>query len=213
MSVGTAWTPEGVTGLWNLKFKINGPYHGFTENFHLAEKTEDEAVTIGTDLGKKLKAVLPGDCEIFYATVSKSDRRRDSRFVPDVIGVGQHLLSAGPDVPATVNHESDALRVRFESAGPGPVVRKFPCVPDVEIEGQLLANVITPVSVFPPSNPTVPVAFLDWAANMLTYMKTIVYSTHHVLTIDEPGGVYTYYAWKKAYPGAVSTKKGGRDFT
>lgn len=212
MSVGTAWTDEGVTGLWVANYKLNGPHRGFNLKFNLAEKTESEAKTIATDLGKKIRAILPGDCEIFYATISKTDTRRDSRYIPDCVGGGQSLISAGPDVPTECNHERDSLRVRFESAGPQPVTRLFPMIPDTEVEGQELANAITAVTEMPPSNPTVPVAFIDWAANFNTLLKTIVYSTHHVKTPATPGGVYTYYAWNAAYPGALSTKKGGRDF-
>lgn len=212
MPTGTAWTPDGTIGLWDMNFKINGPYRGFNLKFHIAEVDEATAITAAGEVGAKMLCILPGDAEIVYATVAKTDNRRDSRFVPGCLGVGKHLLSAGPDVPATCNHERDALRVRFESAGPGPVVRLFPLIPDDQVEAQLLANPVAPITAIPGALPTTPIAFLDWAANFNTFLGTIVYLCHHVLVHDTPGGVYTYYAWKKAYPGALSTKKGGRDF-
>ena len=213
MPTGTAWTDEGTIGLWKAVFKMNGIYHGFPLSFHLAEKTESQARTIAEDIGAKLKIILPPSAEIFYATIAKTDTRKDSRFIPGAVGPGVAQVSAGPPiVPMTLNHERDCLRVRFESLGPQPVTRLFPLLPDEQVEDQELVNPIDAVTDIPVANPAVPTNLTAWATNYNVLLKTLVFSTHHVKTHDTPGGVYTYYTWNAAYPGAIGTKKGGRLF-
>lgn len=213
MATGTAWNDGGAVGLWAFNLKVNGPRRGFNLKFHITEKNEADAKLVAQDIGAKFLFVLPGDCEVIFATISKDDSAKDSKFVPSCLGDGLYQSSAGPPIVlGTVNMERDSLLVRFESAGPNPVSRLFPCLPDDRVVKQALATPIDPVTAIPVANPAVPTDATLWEDNYNILLQTLVLSTSHVKVGHVPGGVYTYFPWNAAYPLRIATKKGGRDF-
>lgn len=212
MPTGTAWPNGGNLALWHLNYKINTDERGFNIGFNVAESVESAARAVGTDLGKRMLALLPADAEIFYAHMSRDDHQKDSRFMPDVIGPGTYVLTGSSPPPSSYDFPRTSLLFRLESGNGSSVSRKFCPLPDDKVAKAALITPVSNVVGTPGTLPALPAGGDAWELTFLNFFKAIVLQTHHVLSAHPPGGAYTYFPWLNCYPLRISSKKGGRVF-
>jgi hypothetical protein len=212
MPTGTAWPNGGNLALWHLNYKINTDERGFNMGFMVAEVVEATARAVGTDLGKRILALLPSDAEIFYASMSRDDHAKDSRFMPDVIGPGTYTLTGSSPPPSTYDFPRTSLLYRLESTDGQAVTRKFCPLPDDKVNKAALITPISNVVGVPGALPALPLITDAWELIFLNFFKAVVLQTHHVYRAHAPGGAYTYFPWINCYPLRIGSKKGGRVF-
>ncbi len=195
--------------LWHGNFKILTDEHRFNFKFHIAETDETTAMAVCVDLAARYKKLMPEGGSISYATLTRDNSKKDSRYVKDAIGPGEYVTAAGPPaVPAQYDYSKVCLLVRFEHEDGGSVSRKVNPIPDTKITDGGLIAAISAVVGLPATVPAVGAA--DWETEFTNFMKAFVKGTHHVVSGHAPGGPYTYFPWKNAYVLRVGDKKGGR---
>lgn len=201
----------GVAGtLWHANLKINARSRGFQFKYHLCDMSEADARTKATDIAQRFRKLMPTDSNIFFATIGKDGRPKDSRFLPDAVGDGEYAPGGPPPVPAKMDYSKTAVLVRFEHADGGSVTRKINPIPDgIITAGDIVPAIVDVVGV--PAAPAAPGA-ADWETEFENLMKAFVLNTHHVYSNHAPGGAYQYTTWVNAYVLRVGDKKGGRDF-
>lgn len=209
MAVGTNTTPNF---LWKLRVKINTPDGGLNFSLHRAESNEADARAAFLDICNRLRAIMPSTCEIFMATMSKDNTKKDSRLIPEAIGDGLYGQGGVDPDPTTYNRFDDAFLLRFENAEGGEVPLKLAPIPDLEIVAGEAAHIPDSVVGTPagalPAIGAQPVTFKTELENL---MKAITKNCHHVVTKNHtPGGNYTYFAFENAHFLRVAKKKGGR---
>lgn len=198
--------------LWKLRVKINTPDGGLNWSLHMAETAEASARSIAGDVCNRLRAIMPSVCEIFAATISKDNTKKDSRSLPEAIGPGLYGQGGVSPPASTYNRFDDSILVRLENDDGGQVACKIAPVPDAIIVAGDIADPITNVSGIPvgvvPATAAQPVVYKTEFNNL---MATIVKYCHHVSTKNHvPGGAYTYFPFKNAIVQRVAKKKGGR---
>lgn len=211
MATAPGWDSAGATvGLWKLNFKINTEHRGFNLGFHIAEKNEADAKAAGIKIAKHLKGVLPTSAAIVFATVSKDNAVKDSRFIRDALGEGQFIL-AGP-VNTTYDFSQTSLLVRLEHAGGSLVPMKLGPLPDTVVTDEAIVDALDDVADFSGPEPADPAVFTVWADNYKSLMQVIIMRTAFVKADHLPGLAYTWFAWTSAFPIRIARKKGGRVF-
>lgn len=213
MSIGTAWPNIGGLALWHIVYDINADDRGFTLSFKVAEAVESAARVVAVDLGARLLTLLPVDCEIFFAKISRDDAQRDALMIPEAMGVGTYQSAAGPPaVTPPYDAPSTALLMRLEDDNNLPVPFKLCPIPDDIVTGGQLTAKPTPVVGMPGALPAANVVGEAYALGLAKLMGAIVKQTHHIVGGHAPGASYTYYPWKNCYFNRVAKKKGGRVF-
>jgi len=212
MSVGNAWVVGNTTALWKIVFKKNTPDGGVIDTFHVAEKSEADARAIAVDLAGRIKAMMPGDCNIFYAVMSRDNTDRDSRFIPEALGDGTYVLTGSPVVATKYDYKRTALLLRFENEVGGLFSHKICPIGDLLVEeGELLVPPADVVGI-PADLPAAPVEAEDFNVTLNAFMQAVVKQCHHVVAGHPPGGAYTYFNIVNSYFIRVASKKGGRVF-
>jgi hypothetical protein len=197
--------------LWKANLKINTDERGFTFGFHVINASETAARTAADDIAKRYLALMPKSAEIFFATISKWDSKRDSRFLPNSIGQGQFVEDEGPPEVSDYDISRTSVLIRLEHDGGGSVTRKFCPVPDSIIFGGKPVDAIVPVTtLMPPA--AAPGAGADWHSEFTNFMQALIYSTTHIESGGSPGGPYTSRVYTAAYAIRTGVKKGGRVF-
>ncbi len=154
---------------------------------------------------------MPTSAEIFFATISKWDSKRDSRFLPNAVGPGTYVEDDGPPVVSDYDISRTSMLIRLEHDGGGSVTRKFCPVPDSIIFGGKSVDAIDPViGSAPPLD--LPGAAADWVTEFKNFMQALIYSTTHIESGGAPGGPYTSRAYLNAYAIRTGVKRGGRVF-
>lgn len=212
MPTGRGWPNDSALALWHLLFKINTRHRGFKLAFSIADCKEATARAIGADLGQRLLAILPQDSAIAYARVSRDDRQKESRFIPEGIGQGRYVATGVDPPPSVFDEARTCLLVRFESDDGSAVTRKFAPLPDDQVGGGQLVHAITPVINRAAALPPLPVDGDAWELTFSRLLTAIVLQTHHVNLDHEPGGEYRFFYWSNAYPLKLGVKAGGRPF-
>jgi len=210
---GPKWEVGNATALWHLIYKINSPDGGFSQKFHMAEATESAVKVAAVDLAGRIKAMLPRDCNVFYATISRDNIDRDSRFIEAALGDGTYALDAPSVADSIYDYKRTALLLRFENEIGGMMSHKVCPVTDALIEeGELL---LPPVAVVgkPVAAPAAPVEFEAFATTLNAFMQAVCFYCHHVVAGHDPGEAYTYYNILNSYFIGVTSKKGGRVFS
>lgn len=199
--------------LYNLRFKINTPDGGLNWKLSFAEMTEVNALAASIDIANRLRALMPSTCEIYAATISKSNRTKDSRFIPGCIGSGQYLQSGMSPAATVYNHFTDAILVRFEDSDGQGVSMKIGPVPDTIItNGQIPLPItgVTDATVAPAALGAQPITY---ATEFTQLMQAIAKNCAKIVSKNNiPGGTYNYSAFTKANVKRVCKKKGGRVF-
>jgi len=202
----------GVGTLWSLNIKINSERKGFNEKFWLAEKTEAEAKTAALAICAQRKKLLPSNASIFFATISKNDTNRDSRFLSTALGDGSYV-SAGVDPdPSVYDYANTALLVRCENTNGTSITRKFVCIPDEIVTDGALVSSITPITSTPVAEPAADAVDATWYAKFNRMLGLLAFYTSHVQGGHLPGGPYTYFAFNAMYAMRIGQKKGARVF-
>lgn len=203
----------GTGTLWHANFKINTDEHGFNFKVHMAEIDEATAKSRAIDLAGRIKKLIPSDASIYYATISKDNTKKDSRYLKDAIGPGEYVLPGVDPDPSTYDYSKVALLIRLEHADGSSVTRKFNPIPDNFITDGALLSSITAVEGMPGGALPAVGAGATWYEEFTNFMKALVKNTHHVVAGHAPGGEYTYYEWVNAFVLRVGDKKGGRVFS
>lgn len=196
--------------LWHLHFKINTDERSFQCGFHVAQSTQANAKAVGLKLATFIKALLTTDCEIFYASMSRDDHARDSRYLQAGIGIGTFEAAATP--PGLVNYSRDCQLFKLEDADGNAVTMKFAPMPDSQVVGGKFKVVPTAVVGTPVALPADPAPGDAYELIANGFYKAITFGTHHVKVGHAPGGVYSYQTWLNCYPLRIGSKKGGRVF-
>lgn len=212
MATGGNWAAGSGVGLWHINFKINTPDRGFQDKFHVAEMSQGAVLSIAADLALRIRYMMPPDSEIFYATISKDDHKKDSRFVRDALGVGLLQVTGTPAVDTTYDFARTAMLIRFEHAGGSSISRKFAPIADEYTEEGDLTDPPDDIIGIPGALPAAPTVTTAFKTNLEGLMGAIMKQTHHVQSNHVPGGAYTYFAWENAFYLRVASKKGGRVF-
>lgn len=199
------------TTLWKANLKINTDERGFTFGFHIVNASEALARTAANDIAQRYLALMPKSAEIFFATISKWDSARDSRFLPDAIGPGTYEEDAGPPILSDYDLARTSILIRLEHSGGGSVTRKMCPVPDSIIYGGQTVDTIEPViGLAPPA--AAAGAAANWHAEFTNFMQALVYSTVHIASGGAPGGPYTSTPYANAFAIRAGVKRGGRVF-
>jgi len=197
--------------LWRVNYKINANYRGFNQKFHFAGVDLPTAISRANLIGAYLRAIMPTDAEIFFATVSNDNTLRDGKYCPNAIGNGTYVPS-GPNPPSThPDLDRVCVQIRMESDG-GVVPIKICPIPDEFVTASEVTELITAVTSKPNAAPAAAGSGANWAANFNLLMQAITYYSHHVKSGHAPGGAYTYFDWSAAFYVRVSTKKGAHIF-
>lgn len=206
--------PSDTTFLWKLNLKVNGPVKGFNLKFWLQGKTPDAAVTAGNDICSRYRYILPADSEIFVATISKDDRKRDSLMLEAAAGPGLYNVATPVVTPSSCDTDEAAVMIRFEHGGGSSDTKKFNPVPDNVITKRAIVSAFALDSSYLVATAVgaAPSVITDWVVNFGGLIRSILNNTVHVKAGHTPGGVYIYENWKKAIPLRVGRKKGGRAF-
>lgn len=202
----------GTGILWHLNLKVNTPKRGLNMKFHMAEVTEATARTQAIALCARLKHLLPTDAEIFFATISKDDHKKDSRFVPEALGAGSHIVAGVSPPPSVYDFPTTSLMVRMEHADGSSVTRKIGPLPDDIVDDGEIILAVSNVTTVPVAAPAAWAGGDLWAATFNNFMKELMLFTHHVQSGHAPGGPYTYFAWTSMFALRIGQKKGGRVF-
>jgi hypothetical protein len=163
-------------------------------------------------LGAHLKAMLTTDCEVFYATMSRDDHKRDSRYLPAAVGAGTLEPAAPPAAAGAYDEARTAMLFRLEDTDGSEVTMKHAPMPDSAVLGGAFVNAIAAVVGLPGALPADPAPGDTFAAIANNFFKTIVKGTHHVVGGHAPGGLYTFFNWINCYPMRIGKKRGGRAF-
>jgi len=194
--------------LWHLNFKINAIGRGFNTKFHIADKAEADALTAANDIATRLKILLPTDAEIFYATISRDNTKKDSRFLASALGQGTFLLDP-EDEGSSYDNAGTAILVRFEHTSGGSVTRKFCPIPDGVVTGGQPTSPITAITTAPVAAPAASSGADTWFVNFNKFMGAVCFYTHHLVSGHQPGGGYEYFGLNRAYVLRTGKKKGG----
>lgn len=213
MPQGAAWPNGGNLALWHANFKINTEKKGFNLKFNIADKVEADAKVAALDLAGRVKALLTEDAEIFYATLSRDDHKKDSRYLHTAIGAGTYNIVAPPGDPTTYDNAPTALLFRLEMTDGSEVTRKFAPLPDPAVLGGNLVAAIAPIIGTPGAAPAAPAGGDTFAERFNKFMGAVLFYTHAIESGHTPGGVYNYQAYINAFALRVGVKKGGRVFT
>lgn len=203
----------GAAGtLFHLNFKINTQERGFNLKFHMVGADYAAVTPNALILASYLRNVMPADSEVFYATVSNDNTKRDSRFLRPALGIGLVPAVVGPPaIPSVYDMPETAVLVRLENTEGDEVSRKINPIPDVQVSDAIFANAITEV-VGTPAVPAVAGAPGAWAADFNKLLIAIVSITCYVKKNHAPGGAFSWAPWLNAYVLRTALKKGGRVF-
>lgn len=202
----------GIQPLYKLIIKINTPKNGLNMTFHLNGDDEAAVRVKANDVCARLLWTMPGDSEIFYATMNRDNTKRDSRFLKEALGFGKWP----PDAPATdtfYDMPTTSLLVRFENADGGSVSRKLGPIPDEVVSSGEVT--VAPAAVTAPVVGPVAASLITdaWDVLMNKLIQTIMLQTVHVVAGHAPGGDYVQFGWTSAYALRTAKKKGGRVFS
>lgn len=202
----------GVQPLWHVNFKINTLQRGLNSKFHIAGGSESEARAKAIEIAIRLRWIMPTDARIFFATMSKDNHKKDSRFIPDALGPGLSPEASEDPADSVYDWPTTSLLVRFEHEDGGSVTRKLGPLVDVKVEeGDLLAAVAAVVGM-PGAPPAATVAGDAYAVKINKLMQTLMLNTDHVISGHAPGGDYVTFKWTSAFALRIGQKKGGRVF-
>jgi hypothetical protein len=206
--------PGDSTFLWKLNLKINGPVKGFNFKLWLNALTPALAVVAGNDIAGRVKYLLPQDSEIFTATISKDDHKRDSLMLETAAGPGLYNVASSGGSLSSCDTDEAALLIRFEHRDGSSDTKKFCPIPDNCITKRALVSAFALNSSYaiPIANPAVPSDITAWVTNFGGLIQSILFNSVHVSSGHTPGGPYNYALWTKAIPLRVGRKKGGRAF-
>lgn len=207
--------PSDLNWLWKLNVKINGPVKGFNFKLWLQGKTAADAVLAGNDICSRIRYILPGDSEVFAATVSKDDSRKDSLFLETAPGPGLYNVASSGGSASSCDADETAIMVRFENADGTSDTKKFcPIADNIITKRAIITAFALPVSWLKPvAAPAAPADISAWVTNFGGLMGAILYYASHVYSGHTSGGPYTYCNFLKAIPLRVGRKKGGRAFS
>jgi len=213
MPTGPNWNaPGAVVGLWKLNFKVNTAKHGFNLGFHIAEKSQADAIAAGVKIAKHLLGILPTTAEVVFATVSKDTTTKDSKFIRGALGFGKFEV-AGPPPETTYDSGRTSLLVRYEHADGGSVSMKLPALPDVVVTDEEIIDNLDDVANFIGPEPADPAVFTVWKDLYKSFVQVLILRTNFVRAGHLPGDEYTYFTWESAFPMRIVDKKGGRVFS
>lgn len=200
--------------LWKVRFKINAPDGGLNFMVQMAEVVEATAITNATDIAARLRAILPSVCDIYSATISKSNSQKDSRMLPDAIGPGEFGQGGVDPVASTYNQFTDAVLMRFEDADGGFVPMKIGPVPDTFIVAGGPSNPVLSLSDPSIAVPATAVQPVTYQTELKNLCHAIAKYCHHVQSKNNiPGGAYKFTTFTKVHFKRISKKRGGRVFT
>lgn len=204
---------QGLAGtLFRLNMKVNCQDRGFQTKLNLVGANYAAVITPALLIAAAYRKTLPSDAEIYYATISMDNTKRDSKYLPGALGQGG-FVGAGVDPdPTLANAAWDAIKVRLENEDGGQMTVKIGPVPDAVIDGGGITDPIDAVtSTFAGADPTLADGTVYKTA-FTNLLKLITKYCFHVRSGHAPGGVFTYWALTAAYPLGVAKKKGGRVF-
>lgn len=202
----------GVQPLWHVNFKINTKQRGLNTKFHIAGGSEAEAKTKANELATRLRWIMPTDANIFFATLSKDNHKKDSRFLKDALGAGLSPEAAETPADSVYDWPTTSLLIRMEHEDGASVTRKIGPLVDVKVEeGDLLAAVL-PQEGMPGAPPAATIAGDTYAVKLNKLMQIIMLNTDHVVAGHAPGGDYVTFKWTSAFALRIGQKKGGRVF-
>ena len=172
-------------------------------------KPAPSAISIAT----AYRRILPTDAEIFYATISNYNTKRDSRFLRNALGLGRFITAVGPPiVDSAFDNSFVGIKLRLQNSDGGSVTRCINPVPDAVLTDEAIVPSITDVDATYAGADPVDGVLSDYAAQFLSFMQVVTKHSVHVLTGAVPGGAFQYWPIVGAYPIGVSKKKGSRAF-
>lgn len=204
----------GLAGtLFHMNLKINCQGRGYQTKLHLVGADYAAVVPNAVKVASALRLCLPQDASVFYATISRDNTKKDSKYLKGALGNGLYTgVVATPPVPTKANEGWDALLVRFENEDGGYLPMKIGPVPDAIIDGGTVVPSITDLDApFTAADPAAADG-TDYAIAFTNLMKFILKYCYHVRSGHAPGGVFTYWGLTAAYVIDTSKKKGGRSF-
>ncbi len=202
----------GVQPLWHVNFKINTKQRGLNTKFHIAGGTETEVKAKANEIATRLRWIMPTDAEIFFATLSKDNHKKDSRFLKDALGAGLSPEAAETPADSVYDWPTTSLLVRMEHEDGSSVTRKLAPLVDVKIEEGALLAAVDPVIGMPGALPAATLAADTYAVKLNKLMQVLVLNTDHVVSGHAPGGDYVTFRWTSAFAIRIGQKKGGRVF-
>lgn len=203
----------GPTFLWNVRYKINSPDGGLNFKLAIPDKTEVNARAIAVDIGLRLRSIMPSTCEIFSASMSKSNTKKDGKLLPNVIGDGQYGQSGATPAPTTYNRYDDCINVRAEDGDGQWVIVKIGPVPDTIISGGDIVIPIAAVLDTAGPLPAIPVQPVTYNTEFTNLMLAIAKGCARVESkTNMPGGTYKFALFNAMHVIKVGKKKGGRIF-
>lgn len=201
-----------VGSLWHANFKINCHNKGYQSKFPIVTADPDIAKASAISIATAYKRILPMDAEIFYATVSNYNTRRDSRFLRAALGAGLFIgLGVAPD-PTTFDTSFASIKLRLETDTHTSVTRLINPVPDAVLTDEEIVPAITDVSATFAGVDPVEGDLTLYALQFENFMKILTKHCKHVYSGAVPGGAFTWSPYIAAMPVGVSKKKGSRAF-
>lgn len=206
--------PDGLPGsLWWAHFKVNCNNKGYQMKFPIVNADPVAAKASANSIAEAYKRILPGDGEIFYATVNNYNTARDSRFLRASLGAGRFITAAGPPaVPASFDTSFASIKLRLEDSNGGFVIRLINPIPDTVVTDEQVTNALTDVTATFAGADPVDGVLTDYVAQFLSFAQVLTKHSVHVLTGAVPGGAFKYWPLTGAYALGISKKKGSRAF-
>lgn len=198
--------------LWKGNYKINTDERGFNFSVHCVATLDSDARIKFNDLGARMKLLLPKSAEVFYASFTKWDSKRDGRFLADCVGPGSFVEDDGPPELSDYDFARTCINIRMENDNGGIATLKWAAVPDSIVYGGRVTDTIAPVIGVPAGAVPDPGAGADWFNEFTNFMAAIVKNFTHIESGGLPGADYVPRAYINAYAARVSQKKGGRVF-
>lgn len=202
----------GAQPLWHVNLKINHGRRGLNSKFHIAGGTESEVKAKAIEVATRLKWIMPTSAEIAFATISKDNTKKDSRFIPGALGKGLSPEAAEDPADSVPDLATTCLLIRMEHDDGGEVTRKIGPILDEFVEDAEAVAAITSVVGIPGAAPAASTALDTYQLRVNKLMQILVLNTAHVVSGHAPGGEYQTFVWQNAYFVRVGQKKGGRVF-
>lgn len=206
--------PDGLVGsLWHANFKVNCFNRGYQSKFAIVTADPEIAKASAISIATAFKRILPVAAEIFYATISNYNTKRDSRFLRGALGSGRFITAVGPPVvESSFDNSWSGIKLRLENSDGGAVTRIINPVPDAVMTDEDIVPTLTDVTAtFAGADPA-DGDLTNYGDQFLSFAKVITKHSVHVMTGAVPGGAFQYWPIVGAYPVGVSKKKGSRAF-
>jgi len=199
--------------LFHLNLKVNTEFRGFPYKFHLKGADYAAVMPGAIAIANQMKGWMPTDTEIIYATVTRDNSDRDSKFVRGALGSGVFAQTGTPPPAEVFDNPRSALLTRFETDSGLSLSRKFSTLPDeVLTDGSLVAD-IPDITATPLAAPAAVAATDTFAQAFNKFLQAVAFYSVFVKAGHAPGGVYRWEKFSGVFVLRQSAKKGGRVFS